>query len=250
MEKLKKNTRYQLIESKNTLLGFWITIIIVDIAFYIMSGIYGDRISIGLTIGMSGNPDAISVAGINIMAILIAFIAYNFEENYQGFPLAISLSMTRREYFLSFLADNVFLAFVFASIQGVLLKLDPMIIKMIDRSPLYDYAYFNLQTDSIFYIIFILFVLFLAFTSFWNLLASINYKVGYKMWIVIIGANILITSMNFKLGFVEAIFKLVENVFKPRLDFLQILYILLATAVLYGLNYLIIIRTDIKKKLK
>ena len=250
MEKLKKNTRYQLIESKKTLLGFWITIILVDIAFYIMNGIYGDRISIGFTVGTLADPGSISVTGINIMAIFIAFIAYNFENNYQSFPLAISLSMTRREYFLSFLADNIFLAFVFASIQGLLLKLDPVIVKMIDRTPLYDYLYFNLQTDSIFYIIFILFVLFLSFMSFWNLLASINYKLGYKMWIGIIGANILITSMNFKIGFIEDIFKLIENIFKPRLDFIQILYILLGAAVLYGLNYLIVIRSDIKKKLK
>lgn len=250
MENLKKNIRYQFMESKKMLLGFWITIIIVDIAFYIMNSISSYNINLGFTVGVLGSTDAISVAGINIMAILIALIAYNFERNYESFPLAISLSMTRREYFLSFLVDNVFLAFIFACIQGIMLKLDPMIIRMIDRSPLYDYAYFNIQTDSIFYIIFMLFILFLAFTSFWNLLASINYKFGYKMWIVLVGANILITSMNFKLEFIEYIFKLIENIFKPRLDFLQILYILLVTAVLYGLNYLIVSRTDIKKKLK
>lgn len=248
MENFKRNMKYQFMETKKFLLGFFITIIIIDLVFYILNARYSENINIGFSLGELGVNSALSVVGINIMAILIALIAYNFESNYEDFPLAISLSMTRKGYFLSFLADNIFIALIFAVIQGILFKIEPIIMRMIDRVPLYDFVYFNNQTDNIFYIIFILFILFLGFTAFWNLLASINYKVGYKMWIVLIAANILLTSISFRIGFIETIFDSIEKILSPRLGVFQILIILASIGILYTLNYLIVIRTDIKKK--
>ena len=145
MENFKKNMKYQFIESEKFLLGFWITLILVDIAFYIMNNLSPQNINIGFSIGDLGINSPVSIVGVNIMAILISLIVYNFESNYEGFPLAISLSMTRREYFVSFLADNIFLAFVFALIQGILFKIEPIIMKMMDRVPLYDFIYFNAE---------------------------------------------------------------------------------------------------------
>lgn len=252
MENLKKSKsiRYQLMESKGFLLGFWGVLILVDIAFYIMNNFSSHHTSIGFSVGMGEGPNAISVVGVNLMVILITLIVYNYERNYESFPLAISLSMTRKDYFLSFLVDNIFITFTLAAIQGLLLKIDPMIVEFVGRNPLYNFAYFNIQTDNIFYIIFILFIIFLGFTSFWNLVASINYKLGYKMWIVLIAANIILTSISFKIGFIDNIFNLIGNILNPRLGSFQILIILVAITIFYILNYLIVIRTDIKKKLK
>lgn len=246
MGNIKKGIRYQLMSSKKFISGFWITIILVDIAFYFMNGIHLLNINIGLSVGIS-NENLISVTGVNLLAILIALLVYNYERNYESFPLAISLSMTRKQYFISFIVDNAFIAFVFAAIQGVLLKIDPYFVDLLGRVPLNDFIYFNTKTDNILYIIFILFILFFAFTCFWNLMASVNYKFGYKMWIVIVGTNILLSILN--IDVMAAIFKPINLLLQGRFDILQILIILAVAAVLYSVNYLIVIRTDINRKL-
>lgn len=247
MESLKRSIRFQFAESKKFIINFWIVIIIVDIAFYLMNNLSSLNTSIGFSIGLSEGINSISVTGVNLMAILISLIVYNYSSNYESFPLAVSLSMTRKDYFLSFLVDNVLIAFVFAIIQGVLLKIDPMFVKLIGRNPLYDFGYFNTSTDNIFYIIFILFIMFLGFSCFWNIVASINYKFGYKIWLIFWGANILISFI--KVDFLYFIIKPIWEIIDPRLGVSQILTILAIVTVLYGFNYFIVIRTDVKKKL-
>lgn len=246
MESLKKGMRYQLMESKKFLVGFWSVMLIVNIFFYILNNIGSLNSRIGLSIGISGGVNnSISVVGANLMAILIALLVYNYESNYESFPLAISLSMTRKEYFLSFLVDNIFIAFICATIQGILLKIDPFFVKLINRTPLYDLKYFNTVTDNVFYIIFMLFILFLAFTAFWNLFASINYKFGYKIWLILIGTNILLSIIN--INFIGSILNAIGNILAPRLGVFQILVILASTVAFYMLNYIVVIRTDVKK---
>lgn len=181
------------------------------------------------------------------MIILISLLVYNYESNYESFPLALSLSMTRKEYFLSFLLDNVFIAFVCASIQGVLLKIDPVFVKLIGKIPLYDFIYFNIKTDNVFFIIFTLFITFLGFMCFWNLVSSINYKFGYKMWILLVAVNVLVGVFN-----IRFIGRAIENIFKvfdSRLGAFQIVVILVSIVAVYMLNYFVVMRTDVKKKL-
>lgn len=245
MEGLKKSMRYQFMESKKFLLGFWSVILIVNIGFYILNNIIRNNVTIGFSTGSSGGIMPLSVAGINLMAILIALLVHNYESNYQSFPLAISLSMTRKEYFLSFLVDNILIAFVCATIQGILLKIDPFFVKLINRTPLYDFKYFNTITDNILYIIFILFISFLSFTAFWNLFSSINYKFGYKVWLILIGTNILLSIIN--INFIGSILNSIGNILAPRLGVFQILVILSSTVAFYMLNYIVVIRTDVKK---
>lgn len=247
MESLKRSIRYQLVETKKFLLGFWGTILLVNIAFYIINDIVSNNINIGLSIGTSEGIPPISVVGVNLMAILIALLVYNYGSNYEGFPLALSLSMNRKDYFVSFLIDNVITAFVFAIIQGILLKIDPIFIKLVGRTPIYEYGYFNTKTDPVFFIIFTLFIVFLGFISFWNLIASINYKFGYKIWIIFIGFNILVSILN--IDFIGKLFNLIESMLKPRLGVLQVVLIVLGMVLLYTLNYFIVHHTDVKKKL-
>lgn len=247
MESLKNSIKYQLMESKSFIFGFWSVLIVVNIFFLILNSVLNNSISIGFSVGIMDGVDSISIAGINIMAILIAIIVYNYERNYQSFPLAISLSMTRKEYFASFLIDNVFIAFVFATIQGILMKIDPYFVKLIGRNPLYEFGYFNSQTDNLFFIIFIFFITFLGFICFWNLLASINYKIGYKMWLILIGVNMLITFL--KIEVFGSIFRFLANLLAPRPGALEILSVLVVMIVAYLLNYLIVSRSDIKKSI-
>ena len=217
MESLKRSIKYQFMESKSFILGFWSTVLIINVFFYVLNNVSSIDFRIGFSLGAEVN-GAISIAGINIMIILISLLVYNFESNYESFPLAISLSMSRKNYFLSFLVDNVFIAFVFALIQSILLKIDPFLVKLIGKVPLHDFLYFNVETDNIFFIIFTLFILFLLFISFWNFISSLNYKFGYKMWIVLIGLNIVLPILN--LGFLSQLIESAEKILNLTASFM------------------------------
>lgn len=246
MESLKRSIRYQFIESKKFILGLWGTTLIVNIFFYILNNMSSTNSRIGFSIGLEGNY-SISVAGINLMILFISLLVYNFESNYESFPLAISLSVSRKDYFTSFLLDNIFISFVFAVIQGILLKVDPFFIKLVGKVPLYDFFYFNTKTDNILFIILILFIAFLSFTSLWSLIASLNYKFGYKMWIVLIGSNILFSIFN--LDPLSKFMKSIGEIFEVRPGSFPIFLLMASTAAMYALNYFVVKRTNIKKSI-
>lgn len=247
MESLKRSIRYQLMESKSFILGFWTTTLIINIFFYVLNNLEVVNFSIGFSLGSSQVTPGVSVAGINLMIIFISLIVYNYERNYESFPLAISLSMSRKNYFLSFLIDNLLISFIFAMIQGILLKIDPFFIKLIGGIPLYDFLYFNTKTDNLFYIVFILFISFLAFISLWSLISSINYKFGYKMWLTFLAFNILVSILN--LDSISKIFEPISQSFEFRLGSYQILFLIISIIAFSILNYFIVIRTNIKKKI-
>lgn len=235
-------------ESKSFILKFWAIVLILNILFYILMNIGADSITIGISqyVTETGSLISVSVVGVNLLIILISLIPYNYERNYGSFPLAISLSMTRRDYFISFLADNIFIAFIFATIQGILMKIDPFFVKLIGRIPLYDLQYFNIKTDSIFFIIFILFIIFWAFISFWRLIASLNYKFGYRIWLIALSVSLIISYSN-----IETIISLpkpIKDIFNARLGISQFIIILSGIGISYILNYLIVSRTNIKGK--
>ena len=250
MENIKRAIKYQFIESKKFILEFWITVILVDIFFYILNKLSSVNTTIGLSIESSETSTPVSVAGVNLMIIFIASIVYNYERNYESFPLSQSLSMTRKDYFKSFLIDNVVISFIFAIIQGVLLKIDPKIMELVGKEPVYEFINFNLKTDNILFIIFSLFILFLACISFFNLLASLNYKFGYKLWIVIVGFNIILSVFNIKIlgNISDKIFKYIEKYLATRFGVFEVIVILVSVAVLYTLNYFITINSNVKKR--
>lgn len=244
MESLKRSIRYQLMESKSFILKFWITVLILNIFFYIISYKGGDAISIGLYVGGFAGPG--SIVGANLLIILISLIPYSYERNYQSFPLGVSLGVTRKDYFISFLIDNAMIALIFATIQGILMKIDPFFVKLIGRIPLYDLLYFNTKTDNIFFIVLFLFVIFLSFISFWNLIASLNYKFGYKIWLIALGIAVVLSYSNIET--IITIPKFIENL-GSRFGPSEFITMFLGIAILYIINYLIVRKTNIKKSI-
>ena len=97
MESLKRSIKYQLMESKSFILGFWITTLIINIFFYVLNNMKSVHFGIGFSLGFTEESAAISIAGINLMIVLISLLVYNYERNYESFPLAISLSMSRKD---------------------------------------------------------------------------------------------------------------------------------------------------------
>lgn len=244
MESLKRSMRYQVMETKNFLMKFIATLIFLNIFFYILNAI--SSIHIGFSLGSSGESSPLSVTGSNLLIIAIVIIVYNYERNYGSFPLAVSMGTTRKEYFLTFLADNILIALILGSIQGVLMKIDPYIMRLLGKEPIYDFLYFNIQTDSIFYVIFILFFFFLSFICFWNLIASLNYKFGYIIWIEVVVFNMLVSLLNIKVF--GNILKSIGSILSPRLGISQIGIMFSGIGILYLINYLIVRKTNIKRK--
>ncbi|MGO1470551.1 MAG: hypothetical protein ACTHW2_11060 [Tissierella sp.] len=259
MDSFKRSLRYQFMETKKFIMKFWIIVILVDIFFYILNNLatgnfigfdLGDgsaEFNIGFSLGGStATSNPVSVAGVNLMIIVITLLVYNYERNYESFPLSQSLGMTRRDYFTSFLTDNIVVVFIFASIQGILLKVDPKLMKLVGKEPLYDFVNFNLQRDNLLFIIFSLFILFLAFISIFNLLASLNYKFGYKIWIVLVGVNILASIFNIKPF--EKILIFIGDTIATRYGVFETFLILLSVAIMYIVNYFVTINTDVKRR--
>lgn len=248
MESTQRAIKFQFNYSKVSVSKFWVVILFVDIfAFYmnkytsISMGIMQNGIEIGTHQGNS----MLSIFGLNILAIIVYLIVYNYELYYKNFPIALSFNMVRKDFFKSMFINNVIVAFIFAVIQSIFMKMDPILVKIIGKVPVYDFKAFNIQTDSIIFIIIYLFIAFLSFMTMWNLIAILNYKFGAILWIVI-GVLSVIGSSIFKMDLFDLIFP--GNLLNMRMDILQFTIILAITILIYIAIYFISLNTNVKNK--
>lgn len=246
MESTKRAIKYQFFDSKSSILGFWLVILIVDIFFYYIDFRSSSNFHIGLSSDSNGIK-SLSVVGSNFMAIFIYFIVYTYETYYQRFPIAISFSVTRKDFYKSMVIDNIFVALMFGLIQGILSKVDPIFVKAIGRIPLHDLSFINIKTDNLSYIIFSLSVIFLTFISFWNLMASLNYRFGYKMWIAI-GVFSIIVPLIKMIDLNNLIANFGLYTMSTRIDLMQFLKLTLIIAICNILVCQVTIKTNIKHK--
>ncbi|MBU5438834.1 hypothetical protein KQI42_12470 [Tissierella sp. MSJ-40] len=183
MDAVKRLMKYQNYDFKKDFLSFWAVIICVNIGGYILNSSFGRRY-VDMRIGMmSKGSNGVSVAGANLIPILIFIIAYCIEMYQESFPLAIGFSSTRRNFYKSVIFSNVIFSMAMAVIEAVLLKADRLIITSIGREPLLDFNYFHIVNDNILFIILSLFLAFLTCCGVFNLLGTLVYKFGYKFWI-------------------------------------------------------------------
>ncbi len=243
MESVKRATKFQNLDAKNPTIVFWLVVLIVDIAFYILNLYGGSEFRVGMSTSLNGIT-AFSVVGANIIPIIVYFIAYSYEMYYETFPIAISFSVTRKDFFKSLVMNNILVAFIFALIQGTLLKIDHIFVNAIGREPLIDFALFNTNTDSIIFIAFSLLVGFLVFVSVTNIIAALNYTFGFKIWIVF-GIVFFFFTTN-RIGMI--IVNSIESLLITRIDLFQLLKLGIIITICYVLGYLLTIRTNIKNK--
>lgn len=247
MESIKRAIRFQILDSKKSIIVFWAVILTVDIAFYFINLNGGANFIVGMSDGINGIR-LLSVIGSNLMAISIYIIVYNYVMYYEIFPIAISFSVTRGDFFRSLIINNIFVTFIFSIIQGILMKVDPIFVRAIGREPILDFTIFNVNTDNIIFIVFSLFVVFLTSISIFNLLAALNYRFGYKIWIVFGVIFTLLVFGNMEIVVGNAIEEFFGSILKPRLGLLKIVKVCAFTAVCYTLGYLLTINTNIKGK--
>jgi hypothetical protein len=243
MDSLKRAIKYQNIDFVKSVGIFWVVILIVNIASYILNFKFNTGISFGIhDINLDGMP-VVSIAGANILPIFIFFIVYCYEMYYQCFPVAIGFSITRKDFYKSAIVNNITAAFVFAVIQGILMKLEVSLISTLSVNPKFDYGIFNTTKDSIVFIIISLFMVFLTLTSILNLVAALNYKYGVKFWIAV--GLIFSFSMVF-IG--VSVIGLFEGLLITRLNYLQLFIIIVTMIITYLIGFVIIANTNVKNK--
>lgn len=237
MNSLKRSIRFLSIDMKQSLAWFWGVMLLIDIASYVLMSIYDNRY-----FGIS-NSQTISVAGANMMPIFIFFIIYVYTTYYEDFPLALGFSITRKDFFKAFILDNIIVGLLFSIIQTILMKADIGMIIRLGLEPMVDFGFFNIASDSSIFIVISLFTLLLALTSIMNLIASLNYRFGYKFWITI---GIIFSITSIFLG--VAYFGFIEMIFAWRIDMTKLLVLGLTIIAMYFLSYLVVINTNIKSK--
>lgn len=245
MESTKRAIKFQLNESKRSMIVFWLVILIVDILSVVMSQI--SDISIGINMdGYGQGINLLSLMALNFIPIIIYFITHSYELYYKNFPISLSLSVTRKDFFKSMIINNVFIACIASIIQSILMKIDPLLVRVIGKEPYYEFGLFNSQTDSILFIMISIFTVSILFIGIWSLVAVLNYKFGAKLWGILGIISVLIPPIQRRVLRGYVIFP--SNWLSVRIDALQFTRLLIITTLLYIVIYFVTINNNIKSK--
>lgn len=238
--------KFQYEDSKRSLSKFWAVLLVVDILLYVLnkSNVLGG--SLGMS-QYSGGVSSLSIMGANLMAIFIYLIVYNYENFYKNFPLALSFSITRQDFFKSILVKNLCISLTLGMIQGLLLTIDAPLVRSIGRVPIVEFVLFNTELDKAIYIIFAISIVFLTFLSLWSVVAALNYRFGYIIWIIFVAIQFLLERLNLA-HIYNNIFQYIFNLFFNRIDLGSFLQLFLIILISHGLTYIITINTDIQYK--
>lgn len=252
MEALKRQIKFQLADTRRAIIIFWAIVIASNILFYFLNattnnGMYGTghMITVQSSNGQLVNTRYLNVAGSNVIAIWIFIIVYNMVMYYEIFPTAIGFSSTRKNFYLGAIIHNSILCFIMAVIEGVLLKLDRVIIKALGQNALDEFLMLDLKSVNIVYIIIVLFLIFILPCALFNLLGTILYKWGYKFWLVFLAGFIILANVRVEVP-VRA-FKAVSD-FIFRFDGLMTFSAktILVSALLYAVGWIFVRRRAVR----
>ena len=249
MTSLKRTFKFLKNNTKSEFFGFVFGIIIMSTISYIFllimnkNGLTGSQIY-GIMHEQADGTYMHSIAGANLLIILICFVTSTYTLYYNALPTAIGFSSTRKNFTISAIINSIIYAALVSIIQTSLFKLDLVLVKNIGKLPIVDYKIFNVSTDSFIYIFLLLFLLSLFALGILNLLASANYKMGYIIWIVIGLVFTLITPL-----FGGKILKFISGIALKRINFTSLLILITTPVVTFGLSGLITKNINIKRKL-
>ena len=149
-----------------------------------------------------------------------------------------------KDFYKSIIVDNLLVTLVFAIIQGILTKVDILAIKALGFIPLTDFGIFNTENDSLIFIILSLFAVFLFVTAIMNLLAVSNYKIGWKLWIIV-G---IVVSLFVGVG-ITFIFGVLDKIMTIRIDLRQLTLLIIPIILSYLAGFMVLKNTNIKNRI-
>ena len=220
---------------------FWIIIIISNILATVISyNIFPDVIFNSITINNEivtlSDPysGTMTLVGNNLFTIPIFFIVYGIIGYYQYFPLTGAFGVTRKNFYIHTILNNLIIVGVSALIQILLLKVDNIFMESLGYRPIVDFRLFNMNDNILLNIIILAFV-YLVFSSLLNLLGVLVYRFSYRAWIGLGIAGIISgLSLRGLGGFLATI---------AQAGFWAGLIVILLS---YSLGFLIFRRVDIK----
>ncbi len=248
MEAIKRQIKFQVIDTKNAFITFWSIIILVNLFLYVINGI-ADFGSAGVSFSASFNgsqEEFISVASVHVISIIIFIIVSSMVMYYETFPIAIGFSTTRKDFYIGVVVHNIILSLSMAIIQGGLMKLDGFIIEAIGRNPLYEQLMFNTKEDSLLYIILMLFIIFLFCTSLFNLLGAALYRFTWKLWLVIGGITMLASNIDVLVNPLRSLLPFELVIEHSRLVWLSDMLII--SVILYIIAFFLIRKISIRSR--
>ena len=240
MESAKRVIKFQSYDLNKSVGIFWVVLGLVNIIGYGLSMYSNSNAEFGPYIS---NGYGLSMAGSNIMVIVIYFIVYGIMIYHQDFALALSFGIRRKDFYASLIFNNIIVALIFGIIQGGLQVVDKYIVEYLGYKPTVDFGIFNTLTDNLLFIVLTLTLIFITIISITNLLGVLQFRFGYKLWI---GFGLILFLGQF---FTRPITKFWE-VFSKLLTVNKISIILTQFGIMiicYSLGYLLIKRTNIKK---
>lgn len=245
MTGFKRAMKFQRIDFLKGVGVFWLVMLVLNIASYLVNHYFGEgTIFYGIHNFSSGSLSTMSIAGANMWPAFIFFIVYCYEMYYEYFPIAVSFSTTRKDFYKSIIVDNLLVTLVFAIIQGILMKVDILAIKALGFIPLTDFGIFNTENDSLIFIILSLFAVFLFVASIMNLLALLNYKIGWKLWIIV-G---IVVSLFVGVG-ITFIFGVLDQIMTIRIDLIQLIVLMIPIILCYAAGFMVVKNTNIKNRI-
>lgn len=249
MEGLRRQIRYQIMDTKKAFSIFWGIVLFLNIISYFLAKYTNVNFGTSMVESRADSFGNMSItfhmngASANIVPIAIFIIVSCMVMYYECFPTVIGFSTIRRNFYLGAIAQNIILCFSMAVIEGILLKLDRNIVKAIGKQPYDKILMFNLDRDNVIYVIIVLFLIFLLVCSIFNLLGAVLYKFGYRFWLV--SGVILVIILN--LGIKGMMPKNIVNMlfsFNGLAGFF--IKIILQAAVMYSIGWVLIRRRDVR----
>lgn len=190
METNKRLFRFLTYDHLKGLMIFWLVMTVVNI----MAVIATSLANVNLVLGpMIRNGEVITFAGANIFSLFIYFIVYGLIMYHESFSLTAGFGVTRKNFYLNVIVNNILIVLVSSVIQIILIKIDNYVVSRIGFNPMTDYGLFNINDSAILNILKLSFIL-LIFVSVMNLLGILQYRFGYKLWIGV-GLFIVFTSL-------------------------------------------------------
>jgi hypothetical protein len=249
MEGIKRQVKFFIYDSKKQFITLWVVIILLDLMGYYLNYKYNAGFGISEMISQdSVNGEIITtkyanVAGANILPAMIFLVVYSLMQYGEGFSTAIGFSSTRKDFYRGVIVHNVIICAVMALIETVLLKLDVVILKLLEINPITKISYFDTKADNVIFIFLIIFLQALIFCAFMNLISVLTYKFAAKFWIaagIVFLVLINMKAANFTLG------KLISAAVHYGSFMSFTIRFLLISIAMYILGWIFVRRMDVK----
>lgn len=234
----KRLFRYLNLDQLRGLVIFWAVIILTNILGIVFSYYSSTRTTIGPVII---NDAVFSFAASNVFALFVYFVIYGLVMYFESFTLSAIFGVTRKNFYLHAVINNIMVVVLSAIIQIVVLKIENIVMVRLGYEPMVEFGLFNMNNNIILNMLLIGF-LFLVFASLTNLIGTLQYRFGARFWIVF---GLFVFVMTVFAGSIGVLFSGLVELAKAIVNgyfLLGIIFIILA----YGIGFILIRKADVK----